>query len=77
MTNSVMAHIQPNQMKLEAHNAFAELCSFPTLLAPKMSAMLVFQVCGIGGNGHVNLSFMGQEMCRINVQGENLHHTGD
>ena len=73
-TKSCLCHIRPGQIEMTAHNVFAELLSHPTLLAPKMVAICVLQVCGIGGDGHVILSFMGQELCRVYLHGKKLRH---
>ena len=69
-TNACLAHISPDQIQLKTHNVFAKLISHPTLLAPKMVAMFVLQVVGIGGDGRVMICFMGKELCRIDVFGE-------
>ena len=69
-TNACLAHISPDQIQLKTHNVFAKLISHPTLLAPKIVAMFVLQVVGIGGDGQVKICFMGKELCRIDVFGE-------
>ena len=73
-TNACLAHIKPGAIEMKAHNVFAELISHPTLLAPKMVAVCVQQVCGIGGDGKVELSFMGKKLCVVYLHGEKLKH---
>jgi hypothetical protein len=68
-SNGCLAHLDPSDIEVYQHNVFAKLISHPTLLAPKMSAMFVLQVCGIGGDGYVSITFMGKELCRIVLHG--------
>ena len=69
-SNACLAHIDPENIVMQKTNCFAELISHPTLLAPKMVALFVVEICGIGGSGKVVLSFMGTELCTIVVHGE-------
>ena len=73
-TNACLARIKPGAIEMKAHNVFAELISHPTLLAPKMCSVCVLQVCGIGGDGKVELSFMGKTLCVVYLHGEKLKH---